>query len=178
MNLFEKTISSQQIFAGRIIDVRVDTVELPDGSTSTREIVSHAGAVAILPLDHDGQIWLVRQFRKPLEKELLEIPAGTLEPGESPQDCAIRELEEETGLTAASWQSILSYYSAPGFCDEKLHLFMASELQPGKSHTDQDEFVEVVKMSLVEAYQAIFRGEIVDGKSIIAILYAYHQAER
>ena len=96
MNFYEKTISSQQIFTGRIINVKVDTVKLPDGSTSTREIVNHAGAVAILPVDEDGWVWLVQQYRKPLERVLLEIPAGTLEPGEKPLDCAVRELHEET----------------------------------------------------------------------------------
>jgi ADP-ribose pyrophosphatase len=178
MNFYEKTISSQQIFAGRIINVKVDTVELPDGSTSTREIVGHAGAVAILPLDKDGSVWMVRQYRKALERVLLEIPAGTLEPGENPQDCAVRELEEETGLSADSWEPILSYYSAPGFCDEQLHLYLARGLKAGESHTDKDEFVEVVKMSLEDAYKAIFTGEIIDGKSIIAIQYAYYQMER
>jgi ADP-ribose pyrophosphatase len=115
MDFSEKTISSQQIFAGRIINVKVDTVTLPDGSTSTREIVSHAGAVAIIPIDQEGMVWMVRQYRKALERVLLEIPAGTLEPGEQPQDCAVRELEEETGLSADTWEPILSYYSAPGF---------------------------------------------------------------
>jgi len=178
MELYEKTISSQQIFAGRIINVKVDTVELPDGSTSTREIVAHAGAVAILPVGKDGSVWLVRQYRKPVEKVLLEIPAGTMEPGENPQDCAVRELEEETGLSAAVWEPILSYYSAPGFCDEQLHLYLARELTQGNSHTDRDEFVEVVKMSLADAYNAIFTGEIIDGKSIIAIQYAYQNREK
>lgn len=178
MNFYEKTISSQQIFAGRIINVKVDTVRLPDGSTSTREIVGHAGAVAILPIDKEGSVWMVQQYRKPLEKVLLEIPAGTLEPGEKPQDCAVRELEEETGLSADSWESILSYYSAPGFCDEQLHLYLARDLKAGESHTDRDEFVEVVKISLEDAYKAIFTGEIIDGKSIIAIQYAYHQMGR
>ncbi|HQA08251.1 MAG TPA: NUDIX hydrolase [Syntrophomonadaceae bacterium] len=177
MDLYEKTISSQQIFAGRIINVKVDTVELPDGSTSTREIVGHAGAVAIIPVDRDGTVWLVRQYRKAVEKVLLEIPAGTLEPGEDPRDCAIRELEEETGLSAATWEPILSYYSAPGFCDEQLHLYLARDLTMGDSHTDRDEFVEVVKMTLVDAYRAIFTGEIIDGKSIIAIQYAYQHRE-
>lgn len=178
MDLYEKTISSQQIFAGRIINVKVDTVKLPDGTTSTREIVAHAGAVAVIPVDQDGSVWLVRQYRKPVEKVLLEIPAGTMEPGENPQDCAVRELEEETGLSAAVWEPILSYYSAPGFCDEQLHLYLARDLKTGTSHTDRDEFVEVVKMSLDDAYQAIFSGEIIDGKSIIAIQYAYQHREK
>lgn len=178
MELYEKTISSQHIFKGRIIDVSVDTVELPNGSTSTRELVRHAGAVAILPVTDDGYVWLVKQFRKPTERILLEIPAGTREAGEAPLECAVRELQEETGLTAHRWEEILSYYSAPGFCDELLYVFIARELEAGDGHPDEDEFVEVVRMKLSDAYQAIFTGEIVDGKSIIALQYAYHQMER
>lgn len=174
MNFEEKTITSEKIFSGRIVKLRVDTVELPNGKTSTREIVEHAGAVGILPVDNEEMVWLVRQYRKPLERVLLEIPAGTLEPGENPLDCAIRELEEETGLHAGQWERILGYHSAPGFCDEYLHLYLARELSPGKMNLDQDEFVQPVKMPLEEAYQAIFAGQIVDGKSIIAIQYLYH----
>ena len=174
MNFEEKTIASEQIFSGRIVKLRVDKVELPNGKTSTREIVEHAGAVGILPVDNEEMVWLVRQYRKPLERVLLEIPAGTLEPGENPLDCAIRELEEETGLHAGQWERILGYHSAPGFCDEYLHLYLARELSAGKMDLDQDEFVQPVKMALEEAYQAIFTGQIVDGKSIIAIQYLYH----
>lgn len=178
MNLLEKTIASQPIFAGRIIKVSVDTVELPDGSVSTREIVRHQGAVAVLPVDEEGQVWLVRQYRKPVERVLLEIPAGTLEPGEDPEQCAVRELEEETGLSAGSWEKILSYYSAPGFSDEYLHIYLARDLRPGHSHPDRDEFLEAVKMPWRDAYQAIFQGDIADGKSIIALQYLYQQMEK
>jgi len=115
---------------------------------------------------------MVRQYRKPVEKILLEIPAGTLEENEDPMDCARRELSEETGLTAAHWEPILSYYSAPGFSDELLHLYMATGLEPGDTHPDQDEFLELVKLPLTEAYRQIFNGTIVDGKSIIGIQYA------
>ncbi|MGR6836352.1 NUDIX domain-containing protein [Syntrophomonas erecta] len=171
MDFNEKTITSQEIFTGKIIKVRLDTVQLPDGGRSTREIVEHQGAVAILALDEDKNIWMVKQFRKPLEKVLLEIPAGTMEKGENPLACAARELEEETGLKAARWDKVLSYYSAPGFCNEYLHIYLARELSPGKVNLDPDEFVEPLKIPLQEAYRKIFTGDLIDGKSIIAIQY-------
>lgn len=172
MDLNEKTISTQPIFTGKILKLRVDTVELPDGRESTREIVEHRGAVAIVVINDDNEIFMVRQYRKPVEKVLLEIPAGTMEKNEEPLECARRELSEETGLTAAHWEHILSYYSAPGFSDELLHLYAATGLEPGETHPDQDEFLELVKMPLNEAYRLIFDGTIVDGKSIIGIQYA------
>lgn len=172
MDLNEKTISSQPIFNGKIVKLRVDTVALPDGRESTREIVEHRGAVAIVVVNGDKELFMVRQYRKPVEKILLEIPAGTLEENEDPIDCARRELSEETGLTAAHWEPILFYYSAPGFSDELLHLYMATGLEPGDTHPDQDEFLELVKLPLAEAYRQIFNGTIVDGKSIIGIQYA------
>lgn len=178
MNLKEITRYSKEIFNGRIIRVRVDTVELPNGKEGTREIVDHNGAVAIVALDDNGQVKMVRQHRKAVDKVLLEIPAGTLETGEDPLDCAHRELEEETGLKARQWQKILSYYSAPGFCNEELHLFLASDLYAGVKNPDDDEFLELVDVSLTEAYDMIFEGQINDGKSIIGIQYAYHRMER
>ena len=174
MNFEEKTIKSQDIFSGRIIKVKVDTVSLPDGRESTREIVEHAGAVAIVAVDDVNNIYLVRQYRKPVENVLLEIPAGTMEPDEEILICAQRELEEETGLRAGSWEKILSYYSAPGFCDEKLHLFLARNLTTGEKNPDADEFLENISIPLEEAYRMIFTGQIVDGKSIIGIQYAFN----
>lgn len=169
MHLEEKTIASQSIFKGRIIEVKLDRVLLPDGNESTRELVLHAGAVAIIAIDAEDNIYLVRQYRKPLERILTEIPAGTLEAGEDPLHCAQRELEEEVGMRAEHWQKLLSYYSAPGFCNEVLHIFLATGLTAGKSNPDCDEFVEAVVMPLKRAYEAISQGQIVDGKSIIAI---------
>ncbi len=172
MELFEKTINSQDIFQGRIINLRLDRVVLPDGSESTREVVEHPGAVAIVAIDENQNIWMVKQYRKAVEEILMEIPAGTLEKGEDPLECAKRELAEETGLKAQNWKSILSYYSAPGFVTEKLHLFLATEFTEGNKHPDQDEFLYTVKLPLAEAYEAIFSGDIKDGKSIIGIQYA------
>jgi ADP-ribose pyrophosphatase len=172
MDFTEETISSKEVLNGRIIKVKVDTVELPDGRQSTREIVEHPGAVAIVAIDNEGRVVLVRQYRKPVESLLLEIPAGTLLKDEDPLLCAQRELREETGFTAASWEKILSYYSSPGFCDERLHLYLASGLTPGETNLDEDEFVETMHVPLPSAYQLIFQGQIADGKSIIGIQYA------
>jgi len=176
MNFEEKTISSRRIYEGRIIKVRVDDVSLPDGNESKREIVEHSGAVAILVVDEEKNMWMVRQYRKAVEKVLLEIPAGTLEVNEDPLECGKRELNEETGLKAKEWTELVTYHCAPGFCNEKTWIYMASNLEPeGDLCPDQDEFLEVVKIPVAEAYQKIFSGEIIDGKSIIAIQYAFHQ---
>lgn len=171
MELFEKTITSEDIFQGRIVKLRVDRVALPDGSESTREIIEHSGAVAIVAIDDEKNVYMVKQYRKAVEEVLMEIPAGTLEKGEEPLSCAKRELAEETGLIAENWQRIVSYYSAPGFVTEKLHLFLATNLAKGDTNPDQDEFLYTVKMPLADAYKAIFAGDIKDGKSIIGIQY-------
>lgn len=177
MDLSENTLESKEIFSGRIIKVRVDTVSLPGGGQSTREVVEHAGAVAVVAVDQDDHIIMVQQYRKPVEAVLLEIPAGTMEPNEDPFECARRELKEETGFAAEHWTKILSYYSAPGFTDEYLHLYMASGLTGGEKNLDEDEFVETVRMPLAEAYRKILTGEIADGKSIIGIQYAYGMSQ-
>jgi len=172
MDFTEKTLETREIFSGRIIKVRVDTVRLPDGHQSTREVVEHAGAVAVVALDNDNNIIMVRQYRKPVEMVLMEIPAGTMEKDEDPLLCAQRELREETGLSAGHWEKILTYYSAPGFTDEFLHLYLATDLTRGEIDLDEDEFVETIYLPLKEAYLSIFQGQIQDGKSIIGIQYA------
>lgn len=172
MELFEKTIDSKDIYQGKILKLRVDRVALPDGSESTREIIEHTGAVAIVAIDGENNLWMVKQYRKAVEEILMEIPAGTLEKGEEPLACAKRELAEETGLIAEDWQEILSYYSAPGFVTEKLHLFLAKNFTQGDINLDRDEFLYTVKIPLADAYKAIFAGQIKDGKSIIGIQYA------
>lgn len=167
--LYEKTISSQPIFEGRIIKLKVDEVLLPNGKTAKREIVNHPGAVAVLPLTDEGKMVAVRQFRKPLEQSIVEIPAGKLEKGEEPLACAIRELQEETGYVARHFEHLSSFYTSPGFADEILHVYMATGLTKGESQPDEDEFVDVMELTLEEAHELHRRGEIRDAKTVVAL---------
>lgn len=171
--LTEKTIHSKKIFEGKLIRVQVDEVSLPNGDTSTREIVKHPGAVAALAITDEEKLVLVRQFRKPLEKVTLELPAGKLDPGENPEMCAHRELAEETGYQAERLQHLVSFYTSPGFADEIIHLYEASQLKGGEAKPDQDEFVEVVELTLEEAFAAIATGDICDAKTVSAV-YIWH----
>jgi ADP-ribose pyrophosphatase len=174
-DLTEKTISTQTIYEGRMIRLQLDQVLLPDGSTSQREIVKHPGAVAILAVTDEQKLVLVRQFRKPIEKTILEIPAGKLEKGEEPHLCARRELEEETGYKAKEIRHLYSFYTSPGFADECMHLYVAKGLEKGQNRLDQDEFVELVELSKEECLARIQSGEICDAKTILAILYWQNQ---
>ncbi|MGD8189112.1 NUDIX hydrolase [Brevibacillus ginsengisoli] len=167
--LYEKTISSTPIYEGKVIKVKVDEVLLPNGNTSKREIVEHQGAVAVIPLTLDGKLVAVRQFRKPLELSIVEIPAGKLEKGEKPLDCAIRELEEETGYKAGKFEHISSFYTSPGFANELLHLYLATDLTVGEFHPDEDEFVELMHLTLDEAKQLHAEGQICDAKTVMAL---------
>lgn len=169
--LEEKTIRSRTIFDGKLIRVQLDEVKLPDGRTSTREIVKHPGAVAVLAFTKDGKLVLVRQYRNPLEKIILEIPAGKLEPGEDPKACAFRELEEETGYRAKEMEPVVSFYTSPGFADEKIYLFEARGLDKGEMHPDTDEFVEVEEVTLEEAFAKIEEGQICDAKTMVAVYF-------
>ncbi len=167
----EATISSKPIFDGKVIKVKVDTVELPNGKHATRELVLHPGAVGILAISNENKIVLVNQFRKPLEKMNLEIPAGKLELNEDPRECAIRELKEETGYSALNMTPFTKFYTSPGFANEIIYLFQAEDLEIGEANPDEDEFVDLVTLTLEESLQLIDAGEIVDGKTIIAIYY-------
>ncbi len=170
ISLEEKTMKSETIFEGRVIRLQIDQVKLPNGETSTREIVKHPGAVSVMALTEENKLVLVRQFRKPLEKAILEIPAGKLEPGEEPKECAFRELEEETGYRAAEMEHLFSFYTSPGFADEYLHLYQAKGLSSGKRKLDQDEFVELVELTLDECMKRVASGEICDAKTVAAVL--------
>lgn len=174
MNTFEeKTLSTESIFEGKIINLQVDKVRLPNGKTSTRELIKHSGAVAIIPLTKNNEIVFVKQYRKPLEKVLLEIPAGKLEMGEKPELTAVRELEEETGYTTDSLTFVTSFYTSPGFADELMYIYSTTDLKkldynvPG----DEDEFVEVVELTLSEAKHYVQTQQIHDAKTNYAILY-------
>lgn len=171
--LEEKTLSTEPIFEGKIIKVQVDEVELPDGKRSKREIVKHPGAVAILPITKDGKIVMVEQYRKPLERTLVEIPAGKLEPGEDPEQTAHRELEEETGYVCEKLTYIISFYTSPGFANEIVHLYLAEGLSKKENAkvADEDEFVELMEMTLEEAEQYIKENKIADAKTVYAIQY-------
>lgn len=173
MNLEEKTISTKKIFDGRIISVQVDEVELPNGKTSTRELVKHPGAVAVIAVTEEGKIVLVEQYRKPLEKELVEIPAGKLEKGEDPEICAKRELEEETGYGCNSLELVSSFYTSPGFADEIIYVYVAKGLKKleNAAGLDEDEFVNLMEVTLEEALEFIKNQRIFDAKTIYAVQY-------
>jgi len=177
-HLYEKTISSQPIYDGRIIKVKVDEVLLPNGNTAKREIVNHQGAVAVLPLTDDGKMIAVRQFRKPLERTIVEIPAGKLEPGEEPLMCAKRELEEETGFVATTYTHLSSFYTSPGFADELLHVYVATGLTRGERNLDEDEFVDVLELTLEEVHELHQTGEIRDAKTVVALFAWENQVLR
>ncbi|MGE6375252.1 NUDIX hydrolase [Peribacillus muralis] len=169
----EKTLSSEKIFTGRVISLQVDEVELPDGKTSKREIVKHPGAVAIIALTEDNKIIMVEQYRKALERSLIEIPAGKLEKGEEPVLSAERELEEETGYECEKMEHIISFYTSPGFADELVHLYVAHNLKKKENAAplDEDEFVELIELTLEDAENYLLEGKIQDAKTAYAVQY-------
>lgn len=166
----EKTVSSEKVFEGRIIKVKVDRVEMPDGSVVTRELVEHPGGVGIVAITDKDEIILVEQYRKPLDKAIYEIPAGKLDPGEHHRTCGIRELEEETGLSAKVFDYMGFIYPSPGFTDEVTHVYLAKELTQGETHPDDDEFLDVKKVPFDTALKMVMDGEINDAKSVFGIL--------
>ncbi|RFU65613.1 NUDIX hydrolase [Peribacillus glennii] len=169
----EKTLSSEKIFEGKIISLQVDEVQLPDGNRSKREIIKHPGAVAVIAVTEENKIVMVEQYRKAMERSLIEIPAGKLEKGEDPVDSACRELEEETGYECEKMEHITSFYTSPGFADEIVHLYFAHGIRKKENaaSVDEDEFVEVYELSLIEAEQYIKDGKIRDAKTAYAIQY-------
>jgi ADP-ribose pyrophosphatase len=177
--LRERLVSSEVLRRSRILEFRVDTVELPDGSRSTRDIVEHPGAVAMVAVDPDGNVLLVRQWRHAIGHALLEIPAGSLDRHpdgtiEAHDVAAKRELEEETGYRAATWRYLGRFYSAPGFTSELLHVYLATDLIPaheGRLGPDPDERLELERMPLPEAIAMAARGEFHDAKSLVGLLW-------
>ena len=160
-DLSERTIKTEHIFSGKVVSLQVDEVELPNGKTSQREIVKHPGAVAVIAVTPEKKMVLVEQFRKALERVLVEIPAGKLEKGEDPYDTAMRELEEETGYACKNLEFVASFYTSPGFCNEIVHVYAAKDLYKKPAATDEDEFVNVMEVSLDEALQ-LWRKKIYD----------------
>lgn len=166
----EITLKSEKIFEGKILKLRIDTVELPNKKYKKREIVEHNGAVAILAITNKNEIILVKQFRKAAEDFLLELPAGKIENNEKSIECAKRELKEETGFEAEKLEKICEFYTSPGFCTEKIHLYKATDLIETGIEPDEDEFIELLFVSLTEAKEMIKTGKIIDSKTIIGIL--------
>ncbi|GAB3052440.1 NUDIX hydrolase [Virgibacillus ainsalahensis] len=171
----EKTIKTKSVYDGKIIQLQVDEVTLPNGETAKRELIKHPGAVAVIPITKDNKIVFVEQYRKPLEKPLIEIPAGKLEEGEEPEVTAIRELEEETGYTAKHLSFVTSFYSSPGFANELMYIYITDELEVLDTPVtgDDDEFVEVMELTLDEAKQYVEEERIHDAKTNYAILYLH-----
>lgn len=169
-------IGGTRVYHGRIISVDLDEVRFPDGSTGTLEMIRHPGASAVVPVlgdpGDDPEVLLIRQYRYAADQFLYEIPAGRLDPGESPADCARRELQEETGYTAERVEHVFTMYTTPGFTDEKIHLFVASGLVAGQAHREADEFMELVPTRLSRALSMVEQGEIQDAKTALALLYA------
>jgi ADP-ribose pyrophosphatase len=168
----EKTVESREVYKGGIISVNVLDVVLPDGKRAKRDVVRHPGASVIIPLSEDSELYMVRQFRKPIERETLELPAGKLDSGEDPKECAKRELKEETGLEAEEMKPLISLYSTPGFSDEILHMFVATGLKEGKACADEDEFISWEKIPVKKLVDMVLNHEVTDGKTIIGILLA------
>ena len=171
MDLTEKTLESTTIFEGKIMTVLLDKAELPNGNTAAREVCVHPGGVGALPLEEDGTVTLVRQYRYPFHELLLEIPAGKLDHGaESVELAARRELSEETGLEAGEMIYLGKMYASPGFCTEVLHMYLARNLKQADCHPDEDEFLDIVKMPFEELVEQVMAGEIADAKTVATTL--------
>ena len=173
MELKETTLSSKLVYDGGLLKVYYDTVELINGKTSWREVIRHPGAVVVVPIDNDGNVHLVRQYRYPYGKVVMEVPAGKLEYGEEPFLAAQRELSEEIGAEAERWVELGEMLPTPGFCDELQHVYLAEGLTFGDIHPDEDEFLEPVVMPLEEAVAMAVDGRLEDSKTVAAILRAY-----
>lgn len=169
----EKSITSTSVYDGKVISLRVDEVTLPNGKTSKRELIKHPGAVAIIPITKEGKIVLVEQYRKALERSLIETPAGKLEPGESPEITARRELEEETGYGCEKLTFIQSFATSPGFADEIIHMYVAEGLYKieNSASLDEDEFVEIIEATIDEAELMMKNGQIFDAKTAYSVLW-------
>lgn len=165
-----KTIATDQIFKGRVFSVRQDQVQMPNGRVARMDIVDHPPAVLLVPVDENGDIWFIRQYRHAAGKEILELPAGVIEPDESPENCALREIREEIGMSAKYIKQVGEFFMAPGYTTEYLFVYLARELRPNPLPGDEDEFIRVERIHITQAYRMAERGEIHDSKTLAALL--------
>lgn len=172
MDFTEQTIDTIEIYKGRIIELKEDIVRLPDGKTAGRELVLHNGGVCVVAIDADENIFMVKQYRKPFDEVVLEIPAGKLESGENPDEAVLRELSEETGYKAKKCRFIGKSYPSPGYLTETIHMYIAEDLEFVGQKLDAGEFLEVVRIPMSEAVRMVTENEIVDAKTQVAILLA------
>ena len=169
----EHTLDSRYVYKGRVLNLRVDTVAESDGRTTSREIVEHDACIVVVPIDDDDNVLLVRQFRKAVERHLLELPAGGIDAGEEPADAVRRELQEEIGYLPENLELLGGFYSAPGFCSEYLHLYLATDLKPSRLIAEDTAGISVVRVPLAEVPRLITTGELQDSKSIAGLLRVY-----
>ena len=172
MDLIEKTVKSEHIYGGKVVDLWLDTVVLPDGKEATREVINHPGGVCVLAVDENNNVLTVRQYRKAIDGVMLEIPAGKLEYGEDVEEAAMRELREETGVIAGNMVYMGYFHPTPAYCKEKIHMYFANNLKKTKTDLDEDEFVEASSMSFEELYKMVLSNEVTDGKTVLAVLKA------
>jgi 8-oxo-dGTP pyrophosphatase MutT (NUDIX family) len=171
-SIAQRIVASRQVFAGRVVKLRLDTLALPNGNMVQREVVEHRGAVAMVAIDEQERVLLVRQHRPAVGADLLELPAGTLEADEEPDACARRELAEELQLAAARWTPLAQCYSSPGFCTELIHLYLAEGLTPAQGQPDEDEALTVERLSLADVPAQLATGAIRDAKTVAGLLLA------
>ena len=174
----EKTVSTEEVFKGSIVTLAVDKVEMPDGSLARRELVYHPGGVGVVAITDQDEIIMVYQYRKAIEKAIYEIPAGKLDPGEEPNICGMRELEEETGLKARTFEYLGFIYPSPGFTDEVTHIYLATDLYQGQINPDPDEYLDVVKMPISNVLEKIMNNEISDAKTVAGVLKALRKINK
>ncbi len=167
-----ETLSSKTLYQGKVFDLQQEQVRMPNGKTARLDIIEHPPSVALVPLDDEGYIWFIRQYRHAARVEILELPAGVVESGEAPEACALREIREETGMSAAEIQLLGEFYLVPGYSSEYMYVYLVKELQPDPLPGDEDEFITVERISIEAAYQMAEAGEIRDAKSIAALLLA------
>ncbi len=173
MELMERQVSSEELFCGKVVRLFRDVIQLPNGRQATREYIRHSGAVCVLPLTDEGEAVMVRQYRYPFARVLLEVPAGKLDPGETPDEAVRRELSEETGAEAGEWTYLGEYFPTVAYSDEVIHLYLARELTFSKMHLDEDEFLNVERVPLKELVDQAMAGQLPDGKTQTLVLKAW-----